>query len=496
MGNAFIEALEKGQNTTFTENGAVTNRSSLDAVLDYFALAGAMRSRPQDAAKLFIKAYAQDPVLATKTLFYLRDVRGGQGERSVFITGMRELYKLDEAVANNALELIAEYGRWYDLVLLAMDVDKTAGRATANPAYDKALALIKAQLDRDQAALKSEKPSLSLLGKWLPSVSTTSKKSQLRAHKLAEDLGMKPRVYRKLTTTLRKQIGLLEHDMTERRWEDIDYSKLPGQAFRKHTKAFKRHTPEKFEAFTKKVVKGEAKVNADAIYPYEVYEKLQEGEESGANAMWASLPDYTRDENALVIADVSGSMIGRPMAISVSLAMYFAERNKGIFNGYFMTFSASPKLQKVAGATLSQKMYSIQRADWGMNTNIQAAFKAILKAAVDAKAKADEVPRMLYIISDMEFDSCTTRTNTTNFDNAKKMFAEAGYELPHVVFWNVDARQDQTPATKYDNNVTLISGASAATFKYALAGKTPLEGMLEVLSNERYAPVEKAFKAA
>lgn len=485
MGNKFLDALEQGTNTATTLNGAVTNRSSLDYVLDYFALAGAMRERPKDAAKSYLKAFGQDPLLATKVLFYLRDVRGGQGERIVFATAYRELFKQDRELALRLLPLVPTYGYWKEVIALA-DIE-----------FDAVVAQVRKQLDIDRETLGSEKSSVSLLAKWLPSVRTGSAKSRLLAARFAEALGMKPREYRKLVAALRARIRLLEQDMSAGNWDGIDYGKLPGQAFRKHIKAFKRHTPEKFEAFTQKVVKGEAKVNADTIYPYDAFEQIVlHGDESGANAMWASLPDYTRGTNALVIADVSGSMTvnnRRPLATSVSLALYFAERNQGMFNGYFMTFSQRPQLQRVVGATLSAKMNSISTAYWEMNTNLAAAFDAILKAAVDGKADQDELPRVLYVISDMEFDVAMSGTST-NFTAAKKRFADAGYTLPHVVFWNVNSVQDQLPATKFDSNVTLISGSSASTFKHAVEGKTPLESMLEVLSDERYAPVEEVFK--
>lgn len=483
MANKLLDALEQGTNYTRTENGALTHRSSLDKVLDYFALAGAMRERPKDAAKHFVKAYGQDPLLAVKTMFYLRDVRGGQGERATFDAAFRDLLKRDRDLAVRLMPLIATYGYYKELIGL-YDVEPTT-----------VVTLVKNQLNADATALQDKKTGVSLLAKWLPSVKTSSAASRLLAAKLAADMGISARQYRLNVATLRKHIHLLEQDMSANRWDDIDYSKLPSQAFRTHTKAFKRHTPEKFAAFTAKVVKGEAKVNAGTLYPYQVYEKTWEDPEA-AEAMWVSLPDYTNDSNALVMADVSGSMSGRPMAISVSLALYFAERNKGTFKGYYMTFTDQARLYKVDGGTLADKMAFIQGNDVGYNTNLENAFRSILAAATTASVPQEEMPKVLYIISDMEFDDQMDDCGETNFKTAQKLFKQAGYELPHVVFWNVNSRNDQTPATKYDKNVTLISGASASTFKYALQGKTPLESMMEVLTDKRYAPVEAAVKAA
>lgn len=484
----FIDALAQNTNGATTENDAATNASSLDAVLDFFALAGAMRSRPADTHMLFAMAYNADPKLAVKVLFYLRDVRGGQGERAVFISCYRELFKFDYTLAVRLLPYIAEYGRWHDI----MSVLDLAGKP--------AITLIAKQLREDFKALeKDDKASISLLAKWLPSVKTSSKQTRILAQQMANNLGLTPRQYRLKVAKLRKHIGLLEQKMSANQWDGIDFSKLPGQALRKHTKAFKRHVPEKYAEFTDKATKGEVKLNAAALYPYEVLMKLwDEHDAATADAMWANLPDYTNGVPGLVIADVSASMTwnnkARAMATSVSLAMYFAERNKGPFNGYFMTFSTTPSLVKVTGKTLSQRINAVKGADIGGSTNIQKAFEAVLAAAQKAKATQDELPKVLYIISDMEFDSCTQDADTTNFEYAKKLFADAGYELPHVVFWNVEARQNQTPATKFDSNVTLISGLSPSVFKHAVQGLSPVESMLEVLGNERYKALEKAFE--
>lgn len=474
----FIDALAEGTNKTYTENDAVTNLSSLDAVLDFFGLAGAMRGNVGEAVKLFRKAYATDKVLAIKALFYLRDVRGGQGERDVFAECMQELSKKDMPVFKALLLFVAEYGSWKDFIRLA-ELD-----------FEHATHMIGTQLKADSEALE-QGSSISLLAKWLPSVKTSSKQSRVLAAKFASTLKLKPREYRKLVAKLRAHIKLLEHDMSANRWEDIDFSKLPSQAFRKHTKAFQRHTPDKYKEFTEAVVKGEKTLNTSTLYPYEVYEKRYE-DESAANAMWASLPDYTNGTNALVVADVSGSMEGRPMATSVSLALYFAERNKGIFNGYFMSFSAQPRLHKVIGTTLTDKMDNIENTDWDQNTNIAAAFEAILKAAQSGNAARDEMPTTLYVISDMEFDEATRGSGKTNYQYAKDLYEAAGYTLPHVVFWNVEARNSQLAATKDDKNVTLISGSSASAFKFVFEGKTPLESMIEVLNSDRYKPLEKA----
>lgn len=462
---SFLDTLQQNTNrVATTENGAVTNATSLDPVLDFFSLAGAMRGREDEAYTLFKKAFSKDKTAAMRCLFYLRDIRGGQGERSVF---RYIINKLDEDTLNLVYRFIPEYGRWDEV-----------------PINDETINLIKEQLEADEQAMLDGNP-VSLLAKWLPSENTSSKETRAKAAKVTKLLGWKPVQYRKKVVALRAYIKLLEQQMSKKAWAEIQYDKIPSQAHRKHIKAFKRHDEARYEKFIEKVITGEKKVNSDTLFTYEVFDTVA-SDERAAEAMWKSLPDYTNGQNALVVADVSGSMYGRPMSISVSLALYFAEKNEGPFKNFFMTFSAQPQLVEVVGDTLADKLQNIENAHWDMNTDVEAAFRAILDAAKASKANADEMPKILYIISDMEFDSCTRNNQQTNFDNAKEMFAEAGYTLPHVVFWNVNARNNQAPATKFDNCVTLISGSSQSTFQHVLAGKTPVDSMMDILNSERY----------
>jgi hypothetical protein len=227
---------------------------------------------------------------------------------------------------------------------------------------------------------------------------------------------------------------------------------------------------------------------------------IRQGQEQAANAVWASLPDYTDGKNAIVVADVSGSMgsFGRryygtttgtqPLDVSVTLALYFAERNQGPFKDFFLTFSDNPQLVKVQGSTLTEKLRNISNATWNMSTNVQAVFDLLLKTAVDSGASQDEMPGTIYIVSDMEFNEATDRygRQVTNYDAAKQKFEAAGYQLPTIVFWNVASRNLNVPASMFNKNVTLVSGLSQSTFRYAVQGKSPMESMLDVLNSERY----------
>lgn len=472
----FLQEISREINLTRTENGAVTNASSLNAVVDFFAAAGAMRDTPDKAADLFEKAYREDPQTAIRTMFYLRDVRGGQGERAVFRACLKRLADLGFTPMDKVLKHIPEYGRWDDLFYQGSTV--TGGMAK----------IIGDQLVKDADAYNRGE-SVSLLAKWLPS--DTSKGRKDLAVNLRKAIGLDQRKYRKVLSRLRARIGLLEQDMSAKRWREIDWGKLPSRAHMTHVKAFHRHTPAEYQAYLDSVVKGEAKVNAATLYPYELYDMVNAGQSQAADALWANLPDYTRGNDGIVLADVSGSMSGRPMSVSVSLALYFADRNQGVYKDHFMTFSSTPKIEKVEGKTLADRMRAIENSTgWYGSTDLHAAFRAILAAG----QRSGQVPKTLYVVSDMEFNAAfgfyrNDRTVDTIFETAKREFAAAGLVLPHVVFWNVNARNSNYPALAHDGNVTLVSGLSPTVFGMAVEGKSPAELVRDVVNGPRYQPI-------
>lgn len=470
---SFLDELQKNTNYTRTENDAVTNRSTLNPLLDFFSMAGAMRDNIYDAVTLFEKAYLTDKQTAVRTLFYIRDIRGGQGERDIFRYCFKRLLEIDSLTAIKVVQHIPEYGRWDDaVVFIKSDVGETVSELIGNQLVE----------DEDN---KRRGNSVSLLAKWLPSENASSRNSRSLAREVIRKTGMTPKKYRKKLSALRSYIDVLEQKMTLNQWGEVVYENLPSQAMRKHTKAFRRHDEERFEKYLEAVDSGEKTINTQTVYTYEIFDMVKSDPKAAAT-MWENLPDFTGDDNSLVVADVSGSMTGRPMSVSVSLALYFAERNTGIFHDCFLTFTERPQVVTVQGEDLVQRLSNIENREWGFNTNIEAVFDAVLDAS---RKSPEDTPKVIYIISDMEFDRCTQNPSETNFDKAQRKFQEAGLELPHLVFWNVEARQVQSPATKFDNRVTLISGLSQSTFRYVVEGKTPEELMEEVVNSDRYAPI-------
>ncbi|MBQ7569153.1 DUF2828 family protein [bacterium] len=478
--------------TTLTENGALTLATSGSKCLDLFSSIGAWRGRDDGyIIKHFAEAFNEDKLLAMRILFYTRDVRGGLGERRVFRILLKWLAEnCPEALRPN-LMYVPFFGRFDDLWDL-LDTELCP----------EVIAMIKQQLDMDLENLKAEKP-ISLLGKWLPSSNTSSKQSVRHANKIAKKLGWKISDYRKTVSKLRRAIDIVETRIC--RALEIDFPKLPGQALKRYTKLFFRRYEESFNAYLESVNKGEAKMNADTLLPCDIVHKLlterwskrwdeMSQEEIGAlDTMWKQLPDFTNSGNNIAVVDVSGSMFCHgsgiaPIDVSVSLGLYFAEHNTGCFRGTMLTFSAKPKLVFVKGSNIKQKVENCTNLEWGGNTDIKAVFDVILQAALNKKAKPEEMPQTIYIISDMEFDDCTSNADVTNYELAKCTYARYGYKLPGVVFWNVDSRNSQVPVAKDEIGTALVSGYTPRLFGmiFSVLEKTPMDIMLEIIGTERY----------
>lgn len=489
-----LAALKEEMNKTYTENGAVTYLASGNDCLDLFATIGALRSAGAgEVCTRFFRAFAEDRTTALRIAFFARDVRGGLGERRVFREIIRGLAVRAGDVLRKNIRRIPEYGRWDDLLVLL-----------GTPCEDVVIELIRAQLAADEAALSEEGKPVSLLAKWMPSVNASNEETVRRGKYLARELGMKEEDYRKLLVRLRRRIRILENHLREKDYT-FDYEKQPSRALFKYRAAFLRNDGERYGEFIRKASEGKAVLHTGTLYPYDLFEKvwkeMLQGREIGAeeravlDATWKALPDYTAGENALAVVDGSGSMYGggtpSPISVANSLGLYFAERNRGAFHNYFITFSMTPQLVEVKGSDFYERACYCMSFDECANTNVEAVFRLVLDAAVKHHVPQEELPKTLYFISDMEFDACAEDAGLTNFENAKRMFREAGYELPHVVFWNVASRTRQQPVTMHETGTALVSGASPILFQRVIAGETdPMAYMKEILESERYRVIE------
>ena len=482
-----LEFLKNLSNRTLTENGAVTLRSTDSECLDLFATIGALRNASdQEIETRFLRAYAENPDLAMKILFYARDVRGGLGERRVFKVLMRYLAQNQLPSALRNLPYVSEFGRWDD-VLALMDT----------PARGEAVALLKYQFGLDMVALEKDEP-VSLLGKWLPSVNASNAQTVTMAKQLARDFGMTDAQYRKALSALRQAIRILENNLREKDYT-FDYSQQPSKAMFKYRRAFLRYDEIRYRDFMEKVNRGEAKVNTGVLMPYEIVEaayKASEAERGTLNMTWNALEDFTNAENALVVADGSGSMYcGQPQAAAVaqSLAIYFAQRNRGAFRNCFITFSMNPQLVEIKGKDIVEQVRYCRTFNECANTDLQKVFELILRAAVENRVPQKDLPSTLYIISDMEFDYCARNASMTNFEQAKLMYERNGYSLPRVVFWNVRSRNRQQPVCSNEQGVALVSGCTARIFSQVMKGKMdPFSNMMSVVGSDRYAMIRAA----
>lgn len=482
-----LEYLKQEANLTHTENGAVTYLSTQSACLDLFATIGALRgAEDAEIEARFVRAYTENPDLAMKLLFFARDIRGGIGERRVFRVIFSWLAKHQPQSVEKNLRRVAEFGRFDDLLCLL-----------GTPCERAALGYIKEQLERDCAALETQ-GEVSLLAKWLPSVNASNTDAVKKAKRIARALGMNDATYRKLLTALRKRIRILENYLREKDYS-FDYAKQPAKAMFQYRKAFLRNDGERYQAFLERVAQGKETLHTGTLTPYELIRPFFMGKVSGEerkaiDVSWKAQEDFTNDKNALVVIDGSGSMYGwsqpTPATVALSLGIYFAEHNKGRFHNHFITFSERPQLVEIKGKDIYEKVKYCSGFSEVANTNIQRVFELLLDTAVKHHLPQEEMPSKLYIISDMEFDVCVCDGRLTNFMYAKKLFAQHGYMLPEVVFWNVASRNRQQPVTQNEQGVALVSGASPRIFSMLKAGiLSPYAFMLSVLGAERYAEI-------
>ena len=494
-----LNYLKQEANKTVTENGAATHITTESDCLDLFATIGALRRESDsEIVARFVRAYSENRDIAMKLLFFARDIRGGLGERRVFKVILNWLANNEPATVRKNIAHVAEYGRYDDLLCLM-------GTACEK----EMLNVLKVQFEADFEALKNG-GEVSLLAKWLPSVNASSAGTVLYAKKIARHFGMSDASYRKALVTLRAHLRIIENNLREKDYS-FDYSKQPSKAMYKYRKAFMRNDAERYNAFIGKVSSGEVRLHADTLAPYELVEpyindnaytansrsfmrQISEQEKNVLNATWDSLPDFGSEENAIAVIDTSGSMYWdakpKPAAVALSLGLYFAEHNTGLYKNHFIEFSARPQLIEIKGDTFADRLRYVASFNEVANTNLEAVFDLILNSAVKNNVPASELPAKLIIISDMEFDRCVSNAGSTNFKNATAKFEAHGYKLPDIVFWNVASRNRQQPVTKNEQGVALVSGCTPRLFEMVASGTmNPYAFMLEVVESERYAKI-------
>lgn len=468
--NTFVNAVKNVNNETTTTNGMKAYKSTFNDCVDLFYNIGG--SRGKDIIPQFKKAYAADPETATRIALWARDVRGGAGERQLFRDIFKHLSEVNDDFAKRVLKRIPELGRWDDVLV-------TDNEEILVQAFD----MIREALAKSNG----------LCAKWMP------RKGE-RAVRLRNYLGMTPKQYRK---TLVGLTDVVEQKMCANEWEAIDFNKLPSLASARYKKAFERHTGN-YKEWTAALEKndGTAKVNAGAIFPYDVIKDIRSASPSQRQhiaAQWDALPDYATDTNVLTVVDVSGSM-GCPaggygsgstvtcLDVAVSLGLYFADKNKGAFKDMFVTFSTEPDFQILRGKNIVEKMVQMAQSQWHMSTDIEKVFKKLLSMSIQNNVLASDMPSVILIISDMQFNSCVRGDNLSAMQMIRKEYEAAGYEVPNVVFWNVNA-SGNVPVSNTQTGAALVSGFSPAIAKAILGGAeefTPVGIMMNAIGSERY----------
>lgn len=522
MVNELKATLERENNYQLTENGAVGYKTTSKALVDLNFRVTSMRNWITTTdMDLFVQAMNEDLDYAIRWLFFTRDVRGGMGERNVFqVLYMKyaELY-LNEAKAT--LKLIAEFGRWKDVIdIINMDVADNLG----------GMELVKDVLNNDIQNCMVGKP-ISLLAKWLPSINA-SEKARRQAKRFAAAFGFSYATYRKMLSKLRAYLDVTEVKTCSNRWSEIDYNKVSSNANKRYLNAFKRHDGVRYlEHCTKAMdtsTNDGVKIHADVLFPHEIWAKYTQlsglswydsqyyngydyyvsPADISLEALWKNLPDLGECGNTMVVVDGSGSMTMncgggvKPIDISRSLGVYFAERCQGEFHNILMEFSSRPKLIDLNGReTLRDKILEMSKYTDCSNTDIEAVFMLVLQTAINAKMKQSDLPDRILIVSDMEFDCASNKTKCgvygmkALFDELADRYAEHGYKLPKLVFWNVNSRTNTIPMTENEMGVIMVSGFSPNIMSMVMSDQTdPWLALKEKLDSERYNCVSDILK--
>jgi len=494
--NLFMQGLQNATNFMRTENGALAHKTTNSAVYDMFALGGAYRSRSDnDCTLLFKNAYEEDKNLAVKCLFYMRDVRGGQGERRFFRICFKWLCDKHPEDARKLVRYLPEYGRYDDLWYATENTE----------CWRNTIAIIE-----DQLALDLDSKTPSLLAKWLPSENTSSYETRRIAKKICKSLDMTNKDYRKTLSTLRKRIKVVETLMSENRWDEIEFDKIPSKAGIIYKNAFARRDliAQKYENFIKS---SKTTVNAKTLYPYEIVAKAIQNygndlDKEVIEKYWNNLPNYLEggnNQSIMCVVDTSGSMTGydasAPINVAIGLGIYAGERCTGPFQNHYISFASKPQLIKIEGVDFVDKVKRIYRTSLCDNTNLCGVFDLLKDVALSNPGAAADLPDTIVVISDMQIDegasnygwrvhgdytSWTKNNAATEMEKIRQDWANYGLKLPKLVYWNVDARENTILDS--GDSVTFVSGCSPVIFEQICKGLTGYQLMLEKLMSSRY----------
>lgn len=474
MTSPFIRAMNA---TATTTNGMPALHTTLNSCVDLFFKIGASRGNFKSLVPIIDKAIVEDMDTTIRILLQARDIREGAGERQIFKDAIKHLFasgQIDVHIGNRIANLVPTLGRWDDLFAFF-----------DTPSETYVLQMI------DDALIEKRD---GLCAKWMP----REKNNPKIAKKIMDYIGISPRAYRKHLVEL---TSVVETQMCENKWTDINYGHVPSVASARYQKAFGRHDTDGYVKYLESLKKGEAKINAAAVYPYDIVKSVRWGNQTAANEQWKALPDWLEGDasRTVPIVDVSGSMMNwawnikprnySPMDVAISIGIYLAERSKSAaFRDVCITFSDNPRFQQIKG-TLIQRVKGIMHNDWGMSTNLEAVFNLVLGQATKYKVAPEDMPNRLIILSDMQFNQCVKGKGRTAHEMIKHKYEKAGYTIPQVVFWNINAA-DNVPVAFDEMGTALVSGCSPSIMKAVIKADvdnfTPESIMKKAVMIERY----------
>lgn len=480
---SFVNGMDMMASVKSTENNALAyDTSGGGALLDFFAVVGGMRKRDEaDIVQMYHAARKEDKELADKIVLYSRDVRGvGLGERRIGKILLKALAYIDHAKVERNFQTFVENGRFDDLYVLE-----------GTPAETAMWQFMKDTLLKDAAAMKAGKP-ITLAAKWMKSINTSSAESKRLARKFCTIAGLSERTYRKTLAALRKYSNVVEVKMSSNQWETINFEAVPSLAMKRYSAAFGKHCPNAFTQYKHELTTGEAKINAQTLYPYDITYQFMYGGNADKDileAQWKALPNYFKEgRNVVCCADVSGSMSwgnGMPMAASVGLAMYCARYNTGAYQGYYMTFTDIPRFHRLDESKGIKKNIQDIMSHTGYSTNLDGCLAEIFRVAT----MENDAPEALLIVSDNEIDRFISENPYEDIvQKWVKKYREVELECPKIIFWNCESRQNTYLARHNNPYVGFVSGVSAGTFANLsqLIDLTPYEAMRAILDQYEF----------
>lgn len=474
----------------------------------------------------YLRESLQESIIDTFVLvFHLRDCRGGKGERELGRRALVWLMINRPVEFRKVLPLLSVYGRWDDLLQLFPGVLNLTNLDTVNqefvskvPSHDylrnlqvlqqEAVQLVANQLEKDLKCMHEGKP-VSLCAKWTPTEGDSLDKKHKVYITLAKALKCKSKDLRKTyNTPLREYLNVVERFMCSGDWGEIDFNKVPSQAMRKLKKAFEKHDQARFLEWREALQKPDygVKVNAKQLHPHELVKEVrQKGGSCDAvcEAQWKVLIEETKKlgtlKDSVVVVDTSYSMTDNnclPLDVSVAMGLLISDVVQGPFHGHCITFNTEPKFAQIPDSDLATRWRVVKNMEWGGSTDIQATFKLILNRGVECKLTDDDMPKRLFIISDMQFNQADKGGNgVTNIEAVNAQYKKAGFTRPQIVFWNVNGSSTDFPVTMDESGTMMISGFSPSILKAVINGNDfSTEAILRrAIDDIRYDPVRKAL---